>query len=250
MSKASKAVVITGASGGIGQAICQEFSGRGWDVIPLDLRMSPSNFSNLPAFDLVRFVRDHGYRDDGIAKIRALLPSKMQRLVLVNNAAVQKLAPATNLTVADWDETLTVNLLAPFFMSQSLFCELSSNAGSIINIGSIHGMLTKPDFTAYATSKGALTNLTRSLAVEWAPHGVSVNAICPAAIDTPMLREGFLGRSDALKDLASYHPTKKIGNPRDVAKVVFMLADCEIRFLTGSVLDLSGGINSLLHDPT
>ena len=244
-----QAIIVTGALGGIGSSIVEEFNRQDWLVIPLDFIGEINPSMALVDFDLRRFVSDQEYRNKNISRIERQIPDDVDRLVLVNNAAVQKLAPATDLTWNDWEESFAVNVLAPFFLSQSLFERLRKHDGRVINIGSIHATLTKPGFAAYATSKGALNNLTRSLAIEWAPAGIAVNGICPAAIDTPMLREGFAGHDATLKGLAGCHPTQAIGQPVDVASVVSMLATYSGKFLTGSLLDLSGGISSVLHDP-
>lgn len=250
MAESAKAIIVTGALGGIGTEIVDFFRNKNWFVIAIDIRArSHATAADLAGFDLDRLVQEPDYRNEKIEVIRSLLPPNLGRLVLVNNAAVQKLGPTAELSKEDWDETLSINVLAPFFLSQGLFEDLRDHDGLVVNIGSIHADLTKPNFSAYATSKGALATLTKALAIEWAPHGISVNSISPAAIDTPMLRDGFLGKSDEIHKLASYHPAGVLGTPRDVARAVFMLAEFEGKFLTGAKIELSGGIGSVLHDP-
>ncbi|RTZ60769.1 MAG: SDR family NAD(P)-dependent oxidoreductase, partial [Gammaproteobacteria bacterium] len=101
---------------------------------------------------------------------------------------------------------------------------------------------------AYASSKAALVGLTRSMAVELGGR-VRVNALCPAAIDTEMLRQGFADSQPGLQELSDYHPSKSIGDPAEVAKIVLCLADPDFRFLHGAVIGLDGGIAARLHDP-
>ena len=245
-----KTIIVTGAAGGVGTAIVDEFNRRGWVVIPLDQKLVAGAISGLESIDLARFVQISEYREHFTALLNDALSSDLDRLVLVNNAAVQVVGSAESLTLTDWEESLAVNVLAPFFLSQALFEKLQKYSGRVINIGSVHASLSKPGFAAYATTKGALTTLTKSLAVEWAPSGIAVNGISPAAIDTPMLREGFLGDASGLEKLSEYHPARKIATPQDVALLVQFLADFDSTFLTGSILDLSGGISSVLHDPT
>ena len=141
---------------------------------------------------------------------------------LINNAAVQIVKPMEMLTTEDWISTLNVNLLAPFLLTQALLKELEAAAGAVINISSIHATQSKPEFAAYATSKAALNGLTRNLAVELGGR-VRINAICPAAVTTPMLLEGFAGREVALDRLAQMHPAGRIGEPREVAALAFFL---------------------------
>jgi NAD(P)-dependent dehydrogenase (short-subunit alcohol dehydrogenase family) len=118
----------------------------------------------------------------------------------------------------------------------------------VINIASIHAGLTKPGFSAYSTSKSGLVGLTRSLAVELGAK-VRVNAISPAAIDTPMLRDGFSENLAGLAELERIHPGGIIGTPTEVAELAFFMARNESKFLNGSIVGLDGGISGRLHDP-
>ena len=156
--------------------------------------------------------------------------------------------PIETLTISDWTETLEVNLLAPFLLSQALLPELESAHGCIINISSIHAMLSKPSFTCYATSKAALSGLTRCMAVELGGR-VRVNAIAPAAVATPMLREGFRGRSEDYARLGEMHPLGRIADPREVAAAALFLCSPGSSFVNGAVLNVDGGISARLHDP-
>jgi NAD(P)-dependent dehydrogenase (short-subunit alcohol dehydrogenase family) len=108
--------------------------------------------------------------------------------------------------------------------------------------------LTKPNFSAYATSKSALEGLTRALAVELG-SSVRVNAIAPAAIETPMLQAGFEGNPDGLTQLANHHPSGRLGQAGEVAQLAHFIAQFPSRFLNGAVLGLDGGIAARLHDP-
>jgi NAD(P)-dependent dehydrogenase (short-subunit alcohol dehydrogenase family) len=118
----------------------------------------------------------------------------------------------------------------------------------VINIASIHALLTKPRFSAYATSKSALIGLTRALAVELGGR-VRVNAISPAAIATPMLESGFSEDPEGLNRLAAYHPSACIGVPDDVARAALCLAEVKGAFLNGAIVGVDGGIGARLHDP-
>lgn len=168
--------------------------------------------------------------------------------VLVNNAAIQILGKTGALSLSDWHSTMAVNVLAPALLSQAMLNELELANGSIINVASIHARLTKPGFVAYATSKAALVGLTRSMAVDLGSR-VRVNAIAPAAIDTEMLRAGFEGKETAYKELSASHPIGRIGRPEEVAQAALFLASDSAGFVTGAILDLDGGIGSVLHDP-
>jgi NAD(P)-dependent dehydrogenase (short-subunit alcohol dehydrogenase family) len=244
----SRLALITGCSGGIGNAMVARFLAGGYQVVGLDRkhpdRAVPSFFI---ATDLQRFTKDAAYRSLVIDQVMSAVPSGLLH-VLVNNAAEQVVAPTADITQEQWHTTMDVNLTAPFLLVQGFLPYLVKARGSVINIGSVHALLTKPGFAAYATSKAALVGLTRSLAVDLGDR-IRVNAICPAAISTPMLIDGLKARPGALEQLNSYHPTQMIGRPEETADLAFAMCSDTLPFLNGSVVSLDGGIGSRLHDP-
>jgi NAD(P)-dependent dehydrogenase (short-subunit alcohol dehydrogenase family) len=242
-----KAILITGSNGAIGQGLCQSFTENGWRVIGTDLEEnSKGNTSAYLSIDLSLLCTDINYCDQVIKGI--LSECKEGLDVLVNNAATQILAPIEDLTFKNWQETLNVNLNSVFILIKELLPKLEKKKGNVVNIASIHATLTKPNFSAYATSKAALVGLTKSLAVELGSR-IRVNAICPAAIDTPMLHEGFVDNPDGLKELIKFHPTHSIGSVKDVISAVLFLVDNNNTFLNGAILNLDGGVSGCLYDP-
>ncbi|MCU0394198.1 MAG: SDR family oxidoreductase, partial [Thermoflexibacter sp.] len=167
--------------------------------------------------------------------------------LLINNAAVQLLSPTETNALADWYETMNVNLTAPMLLSQLFLPMIEKEGGSIINIASIHQQLTKPRFVSYATSKSALVGLTKAMAVDLQGR-IRVNCISPAAIETDMLRAGFNHDEDALNALKKLHPVQRIGYPEEVARLALFLASEQAKFINGANLQLDGGISSVLHD--
>ena len=141
-----------------------------------------------------------------------------------------------------------MNFFAPLVLSRLFLDELNTSRGTIINIGSIHSSLTKKGFSAYATSKAALRGLTNSMSVELGGN-IRVNAVEPAAIDTAMLKQGFKDSFNTIDELSDYHPTGFIGKPQDVSQAVLFLLDPSNKFLNGSIIKVTGGINNCLHDP-
>jgi NAD(P)-dependent dehydrogenase (short-subunit alcohol dehydrogenase family) len=240
------AVVVTGSAGGIGRALCQVFQQEPCYVIGIDKGPSVNAQTNLTV-DLARICTDHSYLSDSANSIRKALGNRPLR-ALINNAAVQIVKPLEKLDATDWQQTLNVNLVAPFLLGQALLEQLKTARGSIVNIASIHAVLTKPSFVAYATSKAALVGLTKSLAVEMGDR-VRVNAIVPAAVDTEMLRTGLGHRSDLLDELSKTHPIGRIGQPEEIAQLARFLVFQSSRFMTGAILHLDGGIGARLHDP-
>ena len=187
--------------------------------------------------------------DAHAAVIAALQAATGGRLkALVANAAHQVVKPSCDLTAADWQHTLGVNLLAPFWLAMAFREELAANHGSFLAISSIHDRLTKPGFVAYATSKAALSGMVRALAVDLGSQ-VRCNAICPAAISTPMLVAGFEGRTEALAALERHHPVGRLGTAAEVAAMACFVCSEAAGFISGSCIEISGGIGARLHDP-
>ncbi|MCF2518428.1 SDR family NAD(P)-dependent oxidoreductase [Dyadobacter sp. CY351] len=241
----NKKVLITGVLGGIGSAIAKTFKENGYFVYGLDIQDAISeNVDHLITFNLNEYCTSSEYRDSWNHKFDDQIP---ELDVLVNNAAVQKLGNLQDIALADWNETLNVNLTGPMLLSQYFQKTLEARNGSIINIASIHQQLTKPRFVGYATSKSALVGLTKALAVDLEGR-VRVNAISPAAIQTEMLLAGFDGNEEALDQLRKLHPVQRIGYPQEVAKLVLFLASENSGFIHGANLTLDGGISSVLKD--
>ncbi|MGE0631065.1 MAG: SDR family NAD(P)-dependent oxidoreductase [Pseudobdellovibrionaceae bacterium] len=244
-----KSVLITGAAGGIGKALCSEFKDAGYLVVATDVTdEGPADCNFYLKQDLEVFVNEVAKRASFCAQVQKQIGNAGLD-VLVNNAATQILGDSSRLSLKDWQKTLNVNLLAPFFMAQSFLESMEKKQGLILNISSIHENLTKPEFVAYATSKAALSGMTRSMAVDLGAR-VRVNAIAPAAIETDMLRAGFENNKEGYEQLKRFHPRGHIGSPQGVAKLAVMLADDSMSFMSGSVIGMDGAIASRLHDPS
>lgn len=241
--------VITGAAGGIGQALVRVFEDAGYAVIASDTRPRPADMrcSAYVQADLARTVADEGYAAGVFEQISAHLGGS-GLTALVHNAAVQILGGVESLSRTAWRETLEVNLVAPFVWTQALLPALEQAGGSIVHVSSIHARLTKPGFVAYATSKAALSGMTRAMAQDLRGR-VRVNAIEPAAIATEMLRAGFADAPERYAQLEACHPAGRIGQPAEVAAAALWLASEAAAFVHGVCLAVEGGIGSTLHDP-
>lgn len=240
------AVIVTGASGGIGQALCRRFRDDGYFVIGTDLRPG-EGADKWFEMDLARLGDDPAYLREALVALLGGVGAHPLR-ALVNNAALQIVKPVEALQPGDWQRSLAVNLLGPFLLIQAMLKRLEAGSGSVVNIASIHGSQTLPGFTAYAVSKAALEGLTRSLAVELGGR-IRVNAIAPAAVATPMLREGFRGQDERLARLADAHPARRIAEPEEIALIASFLVSESAAFITGAVFPVDGGIRSRLHNP-
>ncbi len=247
--KPQRYCLITGSAGGIGQALVRGFSSAGYQVIATDIDVKPDglNCQHYVQADLSLIVDDEQYATNFFSTISQYVHGCGLH-VLINNAAIQILGGVDSLTRQDWQNTLDVNLLAPFFLTKSLLPELESAKGSVINISSIHATLTKSNFVAYATSKAALSGMTKAMAIDLGSR-IRVNAIEPAAIETEMLIEGFNNNQKLLKNLKDYHPVGRIGQPEELAKLAIAIANEGMNFLHGSCITFDGGISSRLFDP-
>ena len=238
--------MITGANGGIGQALCTAFNEAGYRIIATDRQIDAEcNCDQYIQADLFDLVKDRQLLDDFVQRSQ----SKLTGLdVLVNNAAVQVLSSLDTLNVEDFRYSLDINVTATLVLTQAFQRLLIDSKGSVVNIGSIHASLTKPAFISYATSKTALRGLTKALAVDLGGK-IRVNCIEPAAINTAMMIDGFKETPEKLSELAACHPTGKIGQPGDIARTAVFLANPDNEFMTGTILAVNGGIANRLYDP-
>lgn len=245
-----KTVIITGACGGIGRYLTSCFNDAGYFVVATDQKQDPYEgvYSDYYlSVDLERTVKDSEYAEKIFQSIRDASPPDSIN-VLVNNAALQILGGLNDLTVNDWQQTINVNLLAPFIWAKGFRSDLEADQGAIINISSVHARLTKKGFVAYATSKAALSGMTRALAVD-VGNRIRVNSIEPAAIDTPMLKDGFADNEKGYAELQGYHPLGRIGRAEEVARLAVFLSDPSVGFIHGATLSVDGGIGGRLFDP-
>ena len=248
LAKQKNYVIITGASGGIGRAMVKIFHENGYGIIATDINPPQGELlcDYFVIADLQKTVEDEQYADEIFTQIREYL-NDSALVALINNAAVQILAKTDDLTRDDWQKTLNVNLLAPFLWIQAFLPELESAKGSVVNISSIHAKLTKKNFVAYATSKAALSGMTKAMAVDLGGR-VRVNAIEPAAIETDMLKAGFEGKLELYQQLETCHPIGRIGRVDEVAQLTVAMINESMQFMNGACVALDGGVRSRLYD--
>ncbi|HXY89677.1 MAG TPA: SDR family oxidoreductase [Xanthobacteraceae bacterium] len=239
-----KTLVLTGASRGIGHATVKLFSEAGWRIITCSRH--PFNRERCPwdsgPMDHVQVdLADPEALSAAIADIKARIGGRPLH-ALVNNAGISPKASdgsrlSSLVTPLDtWMSVLNVNFLAPVMLARGLFEELSAARGSVINVTSMVGSRVHPFAgTAYATSKAALSCLTREMAHDFAPHGIRVNAIAPGEIKTDILSP----QTEA--QLAPTIPMRRIGTPEEVAKVIFFLCSDGASYVTGEEVQINGG---------
>jgi NAD(P)-dependent dehydrogenase (short-subunit alcohol dehydrogenase family) len=245
MVKNGRVAVITGAAQGIGRRTAEVLAERGYSVALGDLR-SPAETMRavagygVDAMELVGDISD----EKKVAEFAAAVGARWGRVdVLVNNAGISMIAPAENLTAAEYRRVLEVNLVAPFLLSKAFGAMmLSQRSGSIVNVASVAGLVGVADRAAYNASKHGLIGLTRTLAAEWGGRGVRVNAVCPGWVKTEMDVADQAGGSYTDTDITGRVPMGRFASADDIAKAIAFLADPgESGFVNGQALAVDGG---------
>ncbi len=246
-----RTVLITGAAGGIGKATVAHFTAQGWRVIGVDRKEVYTGFPTDGFF--IRADLAQPQEVERVYREAAEFTSKLD--TLVNNAAFQVTKPISQTSVEEWDQVIAVNLRAAFLGARYGFGLLAAEGGgAIVNVASVHAVATSPNIAAYAASKGGLVALTRAMAIEFAPANIRVNAILPGAVDTPMLAAGFnrghlaQGSVEQQKaELARKTVNGRIGQPHEIASVIYFLADnAQSGYMTGQSVVVDGGASARL----
>ncbi|MDX6280368.1 MAG: hypothetical protein QOH03_1439, partial [Kribbellaceae bacterium] len=233
-------VLVTGAARGIGRAIAAKAAEQGAAVALLDVladqlatTAAELGQSGATVAAAVGDVTD----EDSVRRAVAELTEALGRpfTVLVNNAGKNSYADATTMTVAEWDSVFAVDLKGAWLMARAVLPSMiEAKHGTIVNIASIHSQLTTAGMFPYAAAKSGLVGMTRSLALDVAPHGIRVNAVSPGFIATDLLEEFFDTFPGARETALAVHPLGRIGTPENVAEVVCFLASSAAAFVTGA----------------
>jgi NAD(P)-dependent dehydrogenase (short-subunit alcohol dehydrogenase family) len=244
---------ITGAGSGIGRAAAELFAAEGAAVAVVDL-------NGEAAAETVAKVVAEGGRAVALAanvavaaEVEAAVARTVEELggldVLYNNAGVDSRGSVADAEEADWDRCFNVNAKGTFLCSRAAVPALSVRGGTIINQGSVAGLVAVPNFAAYCAAKGAVVALTRSMAIDLAPRRIRVNAICPGTVFTPLMEPMLRARGDGdleaglAKTVAKY-PIGHLGSPEEIARVALFLAGDDSSFLTGSIVTADGGMTA------
>jgi NAD(P)-dependent dehydrogenase (short-subunit alcohol dehydrogenase family) len=235
-------ILVTGGDSGIGLAICRRFARSGFRVVAngKDAKRGKKvveaveNCGARAIYVTADVTDERAVRD----LIRRTIAAWGRLDVLCNNAGIQKLARIESAPAALWDEVMSVNARGPFLCSKYALPYLKKNQGSIVNIGSIGGLVGYAGGAAYCASKAALVMMTKVLALETASRRVRVNCICPGATKTSMIPP------QKLKSLPRQIPLGRVGEPEDVAEMAFFLASPSARQITGGVFVVDGGITA------
>jgi len=240
-----KGAVVTGGSRGIGRAIVEQLAGDGAVVV-----FNYAHSSDAAAA-VERVVGEAGGRahavqldlaePDAVDELMAAASEHLAGLdILVNNAALDlTVGPLADTEKQLWDLTMTVNAKSAFLTTRHAARTMNDD-GRIINISTVNTRLPAAGIAAYAASKGAIEQLTKVAAIELGARGITVNAVCPGATDTDLLRHA--NPEAALAQIATLTPLGRLGRPDDIAAAVSLLASPEGRWLTGQIIYASGGL--------
>lgn len=244
----NKVALVTGARQGMGKADAFALARQGAKVIVTDINLDECqkvvDEIKGRGGDAIAFKMDVSDAKE-VDEVFTKAVEHYGRLdILVNNAGVYLPKPALELTEADWDKTININLKGEFLCAQRAAKEMMKNKwGRIINIASIASGgvgVGVANSSHYSASKGGIIGMTETLAIEWAPLGIMVNAIGPGAIDTPMIGASNIPKATMDAMMAGI-PMKRIGKPEEIAAMVVFLASEESSYVTGATLYVDGG---------
>jgi glucose 1-dehydrogenase len=250
-----KNVLVTGGTSGIGQAVAVRFAEYGANVAINYLRR-PEEAADTEeqVHACVRRVKEHGVSDVLVRgdvsdenDVVAMLEETVHQLggvdVLVNNAGIQLSRPSHELSAADFDRVLAVNLRGAFLCARESIKQFlaQGSPGVVLNVSSVHQRIPKPNYLGYSVSKGGMANLTTTLALEYAARGIRVNAIAPGATVTPINR-AWVDDPEKAAQVTSHIPLPRAGTADEMAGVACFLASDDAAYITGQTLYVDGGL--------
>jgi len=245
-----KTVLVTGAASGIGAAVAERFLSGGYQVAFFDIdgdaaRATASRISSSARRQVLEGdVSNEQHVKEAVTRTVNELGSLD---VLVNNAGIEIHGTVVDLSTEQRERQLAVNLRGVFLFSKYAIPEMRHRGGSIINISSVHALVSWPRCAAYDATKSALIGLTRAMAVDHGKDGIRVNAICPGYIETRLLEQWFAQGMASKQEVLKFHPLGRIGKPSDIAEVVFFLASDAASFISGTHITVDGALTALGH---
>ena len=242
-----RAAIVTGAAHGIGAACAERLAQDGAAVALWDVDEAAGEAL---AATLVAQGRRAVFARCDVSKldqVQAALAATLQAFdrvdALVNNAGIFKAADFLDITEADWDAVIAVNLKGAFLVGQAVAREMvkAGGDGAIVNMSSVNGVLAIPNIASYNASKGGINQLTRAMALALADHGIRVNAVAPGTIATELAAKAVLGSDAAKARILGRTPLRRLGEPAEIADVVaFLLSDAS-SYMTGEIVYVDGG---------
>lgn len=239
---AGRVAIVTGAAGGIGRATVDLFLKRGASVVAEDVDDRVADMQGPKVATISGDVRVAATARKAVD----LALSRFGRVdVLVNNAAIIVTKDILSTEEDEWNDVMAVNVTGVFHHCRAVLPHMiAQKSGAIVSVSSISGLVGLPYQAVYCASKGAIVQLTRQLAVDYAQHGIRVNSVAPGSIDTPFLQRYLDDQPDpaaAERDIKAAHPLGRIGTPAEMAEAIAFLASDHASFITGAILSADGG---------
>ena len=251
-----KVIVITGAAQGIGAACAERFARDGasvalWDVNDAAASALAQTISGRGQH-AAAFHCNVAKKTDVDAALAATLVAFGRVDALINNAGIFKAASFLDITEADWDAVLGVNLKGAFLVAQAVAREMvrAGKGGAIVHMSSVNSVLAIPNIASYNVSKGGINQLTRVMALALAEHGIRVNAVGPGTISTELARQAVLGSDAARARIMSRTPLQRLGEPGEIADVCAFLLSSAASYMTGEIVYVDGGRLALNYTVT
>lgn len=252
MKLKDKVAIITGGAIGIGAAIAQLFAQEGARIALIDVEKALGEEScgkiTGEGGECRFYLADVSRADQVKAAIDQVMQDFNQVDILVNNAGIWRPGRVIDLAEETWDQVLGTNLKGMFLVSRQVIpAMLKAGRGVVINVASVAGLVGATEASAYAASKGGVVNLSRSMALDFAPHNIRVNCLCPGMIDTAqgdMVVGHYKPQADPLESKRGWQPLPRVGLTSDVARAALYLAADDSEFMTGSIFVIDGGLTA------
>lgn len=244
----ARVALITGGNRGIGLATAQVFAQEGAKVVLFarDAQRGEAAAHDIP--NAMFIAGDVTRAADGARAVAETLHAHQHLDVLVNGAGIfYRNRTVEQTSEAEWDATFATNVKGAFLMSKYAMPALRESKGNIVNIASYVGLVGFANSSAYAASKAALVNLTRSMALDHAREGIRINCVCPGSVETEMIHEAWRLYGDveeAKRVWAAKHPIGRVASPEEVARAILFLASYDASFITGAALAVDGGLTA------
>lgn len=243
-----KIVVITGASSGIGRATARQFVESGARVIAVGRNENELDELRREAGESAESVNTYSADLSDTRQIDRFFDYAIENFnqidVLVNAAGILKNGSVENTSLTDWDETMNINLRTVFYMMQKCVPLLEKTGGNIVNVSSVTGLRAFPGVLSYCVSKAAIDQLTRCAALELAPKRIRVNAVNPGVVVTNIHKRGGMEREkyeQFLEHSKTTHPLGRVGQPSEIAELIYFLASDKADWITGATYEIDGG---------
>ena len=248
MADVQRVALVTGGAAGMGKATSLKLAADGHAVGIIDVDFDGANSvadaivaAGGKAFAVMADIGERAELEQAVAQIRAALGPIT---ILVNNAAIENFSALEDLDDATWDRLMAINLRGAYVAAQCVLPDMTAAGwGRIVNVSAFGAQIGAPNMALYTASKGGIISMTRSLAIELGPKGITVNSVSPGFIDTPMSRRAIDGGLFPVpyEQIIATYPIPRLGRPEDIAAACAFFASVAAGYITGQVLGVNGG---------